>query len=146
WAYGQRLVGLFVVLPASARGLFGYALPLDWREFLRSCFSALQPADASVFLSRFKRIVLDFARGDLHHADGVANHVCGSAFASRSSGHVARIARLNRDAKRIEFQTETLPRASFVPSKVISAGSRPRPISGEPGEHGTSWRLTIAYA
>ena len=30
---------------------------------------------------------------------------------------------------------------SFVPSKIISVGSRPRPISGEPGEYRASWRL-----
>ena len=35
---------------------------------------------------------------------------------------------------------------SFVPTKIISAERGGRPISGEPGEYGISWRLTIAYA
>ena len=36
-------------------------------------------------------------------------------------------------------------RASFVPSKIISAESGCRAISGEPGEYGMSWRVTIGY-
>jgi len=90
-------------------GLLSDLLTLTSRQCLRSRWAALGAAPASELLAGVKGIVGYLAGGDPHDADGIADHIYGSAFASRSFGHLARIALLNRDAKRIGIQTETLP-------------------------------------
>jgi hypothetical protein len=105
--------------PSRGCSLFGdFCAPL-FAELRGPLRAANQAAFASKLLRGIARIVLDFAGCDLHDAHGVADHVCWALLASRSPWHASRIARLDQDAKRDRFQTETLPKGSFVPSEII---------------------------
>ena len=98
-----------MAFPSHTGSLFGdFHAPL--LAELRGAFRAPdQTALACVVLAGIWQIFGNLARRDLHHAHGVPDHVSGALLTLRTFRHVGRIAWLNRDAKRIGFQTETLP-------------------------------------
>ncbi|MGA3230212.1 MAG: hypothetical protein ABSD51_09720, partial [Candidatus Binatus sp.] len=82
--------------PSGSRCFLSNLRATIFAQFFRPRFPTLQPALAGVLFPRLKRIVLNLARGDLHHADGVADRVSGALLALRSFGHVRIIAQSDR--------------------------------------------------
>src|SRR5205085_9047809 len=85
----------------TVTGVQTYALPIFFAELGGSRGTAFQSAFTGVVLPRVTRIVFNLTRRDLHHADGIADHVSGSFLSSRSFGHAIIIAQVRSEERRV---------------------------------------------